>query len=161
MTEKEFNTCVDLYADRLFRFLLKNTGEENEAQDLVQDSFEALWKQYRKVYFQKARSWLFTTAYRKRIDQIRKQKRITYMDELPETEKINNKGASDLKTLLEKGMQQLSDQQRSLLMLKDYEGYSYKEIGEMTGLSSAQVRVYLHRARLKMKAFLVKIEDVL
>jgi len=161
MTEKEFNTCVDLYADRLFRFLLKNIKEENEAQDLVQDSFEALWKQYQKVNFQKARAWLFTTGYRKMIDQIRKQKRITYMDELPETGRINNKGDSDLKTLLENGMKQLSEKQRSLLMLKDYEGYNYKEIGEITGLSSAQVRVYLHRARLKMKAFLVKIEDIL
>src|SRR5690625_2277414 len=161
MTEKEFNTCVDLYADRLFRFLLKNIKEENEAQDLVQDSFEALWKQYQKVNFQKARAWLFTTGYRKMIDQIRKQKRITYMDEMTETGRINNKGDSDLKTLLENGMKQLSEKQRSLLMLKDYEGYNYKEIGEITGLSSAQVRVYLHRARLKMQAFLVKIEDIL
>ncbi|MGH2645466.1 MAG: RNA polymerase sigma factor [Chitinophagaceae bacterium] len=46
-------------------------------------------------------------------------------------------------------------------MLKDYEGYSYEQIAEITGLNASQVKVYLHRARLKMKEYLVKMENVL
>jgi RNA polymerase sigma-70 factor (ECF subfamily) len=38
-------------------------------------------------------------------------------------------------------------------MLKDYEGYSYEEISSITGLSSSQVKVYLHRARIQLKIF--------
>jgi RNA polymerase sigma-70 factor (ECF subfamily) len=46
-------------------------------------------------------------------------------------------------------------------MLKDYEGYSYEEIGEIMQLNPSQVKVYLHRARLHLKQYLVKIENVI
>jgi len=49
----------------------------------------------------------------------------------------------------------------SLVLLKDYEGYSYDEIGEITGLNESQVKVYLHRARLQLKNYLVSIENVM
>jgi len=54
----------------------------------------------------------------------------------------------------------LSETQRSLVLLKDYEGYSYEEIGRITALSESQVKVYLHRARVQLKEYLVKIENV-
>ena len=46
-------------------------------------------------------------------------------------------------------------------MLKDYEGYSYEEIGRITGLSESQVKVYLHRARVQLKSYLVKPENLI
>ena len=46
-------------------------------------------------------------------------------------------------------------------MLKDYEGYSYEEIGQITGLNESQVKVYLHRARLILREYIVKVENVL
>ncbi len=46
-------------------------------------------------------------------------------------------------------------------MLKDYEGYSYEEIGKITNLNASQVKVYLHRARIILRDFLVKRENVL
>ena len=49
----------------------------------------------------------------------------------------------------------------TLSLLKDYEGYSYDEIGEITGLNESQVKVYLHRARLQLKNYLVSIENVM
>jgi RNA polymerase sigma-70 factor (ECF subfamily) len=45
-------------------------------------------------------------------------------------------------------------------MLKDYEGYSYEEIGKITGLQESQVKVYLHRARQKLRNILVSTEQV-
>jgi DNA-directed RNA polymerase specialized sigma24 family protein len=48
-----------------------------------------------------------------------------------------------------------------LVVLKDYEGYNYEEIGQITGLSSSQVKVYLHRARIQLKEYIVKIENVI
>lgn len=160
MTEKEYNVCVDQYADRLYRFIIKNIRLEEEARDIVQNSFEILWRKHQSISFEKARSYLFTTAYHNLIDQVRKQKRIEQLEQLPEKAEMEETNV-DLKRVLEEGMSRLKEIQRTLLMLKDYEGYSYKEIGEITGLSTDQVRVYLHRARLKMKAYLVKMENVL
>jgi RNA polymerase sigma factor (sigma-70 family) len=66
-----------------------------------------------------------------------------------------------LKEVLEKALSRLNDRQRSLVLLKDYEGYSYEEIAEITGLNIAQVKVTLHRARLILKEWLVSVENVL
>jgi len=48
-----------------------------------------------------------------------------------------------------------------VVLLKDYEGYSYEEIGEITKLTTDQVRVYLHRARLKLRNYLISPQQVL
>ena len=160
MTEKEYNHCVDLYADRLYRFIVKNIRREDEAQDIVQNSFEALWKNRQDLAAEKARAWLFSTAYHNMIDQIRKQKKIQWVEQVPDTT-LAATPQTDLKHLLDQGMQRLNNIQRTLLLLKDYEGYRYEEIGEITGLTTSQVKVYLHRARLKMREYLVKMENVL
>lgn len=64
------------------------------------------------------------------------------------------------KTLME-ALNRLNETQRSLVMLKDYEGYSYEEIGKITGLNESQVKVYLHRARLTLREYLVSKENVM
>jgi RNA polymerase sigma-70 factor (ECF subfamily) len=161
MTEKEYNRCVDLYADRLYRFIVKNMRHEENARDVVQNSFEILWKQHRELLFEKARSYLFTVGYHNMIDLLRKEKRMDFVDGFNEDVKISEDVKHGLKNAVEQALKQLNDVQRSLVMLKDYEGYSYEEIGEITGLSAPQVKVYLHRARLKLKSYLVKMENVI
>jgi RNA polymerase sigma-70 factor (ECF subfamily) len=68
---------------------------------------------------------------------------------------------NNAKAVLEEALSKLGETQRSLILLKDYEGYSYEEIGQITGLSSSQVKVYLHRARLQLKEYIVKVENVI
>jgi len=68
---------------------------------------------------------------------------------------------NNLKKVLEAALNRLSETQRSLVLLKDYEGYSYDEIGKITGLNESQVKVYLHRARIQLKEYLVKMENVI
>jgi RNA polymerase sigma-70 factor (ECF subfamily) len=58
---------------------------------------------------------------------------------------------SELKQVLMQAVSELNPIQKSLVLLKDYEGYSYREIGEIMHLSESQVKVYLHRARLILK----------
>ncbi|TAF94144.1 MAG: RNA polymerase sigma factor, partial [Bacteroidetes bacterium] len=69
--------------------------------------------------------------------------------------------SAQLKKTLQLALNQLNETQRSLVMLKDYEGYNYQEIGEIMNLSESQVKVYLHRARTILKNFIVKRENVL
>jgi len=82
-------------------------------------------------------------------------------EEFNEEVKVQNRPANNLKKVLEEALSRLSETQRSLVLLKDYEGYSYEEIGRITGLNESQVKVYLHRARLQLKNYLVKLENVI
>lgn len=161
MTEKEYNQCVNLYADNVYRFILKNLRHEEDARDVVQTAFEKLWINRVEVDNSKSKSYLFTVAYHQMIDHIRKVKRISLKDEFKEDSRIVDRPVSNLKKVLEEALSRLSETQRSLVLLKDYEGYSYEEIGTITGLNESQVKVYLHRARLQLKSFLVSPENVL
>jgi RNA polymerase sigma factor (sigma-70 family) len=161
MTEKEYNECVNNYADNVYRFILKNLRHEEDARDVVQTAFEKLWRNRQEVDAAKSKSYLFTVAYRQMIDHIRKVKRIQLKDEFNDESKVQNRPVQNLKKVLEEALSRLNETQRSLVMLKDYEGYSYAEIGKITGLNESQVKVYLHRARMQLKNYLVRLENVI
>lgn len=161
MTEREYNECVNVYADNVYRFIVKNLRHEEDARDVVQTAFEKMWRNREEINYEKSKSYLFTVAYHQMIDHIRKVKRIQLKENFDESASIINKPANNLKKMLEKALSILSETQRSLVLLKDYEGYSYQEIGEITGLNESQVKVYLHRARIQLKDFLVKPENVI
>ncbi|MGZ8537280.1 MAG: RNA polymerase sigma factor [Flavisolibacter sp.] len=161
MTEKEYNECVSLYADNVFRFIVKNLRHEEDARDVVQTAFEKLWRNRDSVDGAKSKSYLFTVAYNQMIDHLRKTKRIYLKEEFNEGTSVTDKHVNNAKAILQDALSKLSETQRSLVMLKDYEGYSYEEIGRITNLSESQVKVYLHRARLQLKEYIVKIENVI
>jgi RNA polymerase sigma-70 factor (ECF subfamily) len=160
MTEREYNECVKTYADNVYRFILKNLRHEEDARDVVQTAFEKMWRNREEVDPQRSKSYLFTVAYHQMIDHIRKAKRVQLRDEFNEGSRIQDRPATNIKKVLEEALARLSETQRSLVLLKDYEGYSYDEIGKITGLSESQVKVYLHRARVQLKNYLVKQENV-
>jgi RNA polymerase sigma factor (sigma-70 family) len=161
MTEREYNECVTTYADNVYRFILKNIRHEEDARDVVQTAFEKMWRHREEVDNAKCKSYLFTVAYHQMIDHIRKVKRIKLKDEFKDDAKVTDAPVHNIKKVLERALARLNETQRSLVMLKDYEGYSYEEIGTITGLNESQVKVYLHRARLQLKEYLVKVENVI
>ncbi|MBI5857911.1 MAG: RNA polymerase sigma factor [Sphingobacteriales bacterium] len=161
MTEREYNECVTTYADNVYRFILKNLRHEEDARDVVQTAFEKMWRNREDVDATKSKSYLFTVAYHQMIDHIRKVKRIQLREEFNDEVRVQNRPVNNLKKVLEGALERLSETQRSLVLLKDYEGYSYEEIGQITGLNESQVKVYLHRARLQLKQYLVKMENVI
>ena len=161
MTDKEYNDCVTEYADNVYRFILKNLRHEEDAKDVVQTAFEKMWRNRGEIEYEKSKSYLFTVAYHQMIDHIRKVKRIYLRENFNEETRITDRPMHNAKKILEEALSKLNETQRSLVMLKDYEGYSYEEIGQITGLSGAQVKVYLHRARIQLKNFLVRPENVI
>ena len=161
MTEKEFNECVNLYADNVFRFIIKNLKHEEDARDVVQASFEKLWINRDKVDNERSKSYLFTVAYHQMIDLIRKNKRVKLEEDFSSSRQTTREPKTEIKKLLNEALYRLSETQRSLVLLKDYEGYSYDEIAKITSLSERQVKVYLHRARIQLKTYLVKPENVI
>ncbi|MFT3932079.1 MAG: RNA polymerase sigma factor [Chitinophagaceae bacterium] len=161
MTEKDYNECVQHYSDNVYRFILKNLRHEEDARDVVQTAFEKLWRNRQEVDAAKSKSYLFTIAYHQMIDHIRKMKKVQLKENFADETRILNKPANNLKKILEQALDTLSQTQKSLVLLKDYEGYSYEEIGAITGLNESQVKVYLFRARTQLKNYLVSPENVL
>lgn len=161
MTVQEYNKCVDQFSDGVYRFILHNIKDKEEAQDVVQDTFEKLWLTHANVNFEKSKSYIFTTAYRTMVDKIRRGKKMTRMeDEHLDTMKTDP-GQSDLKTVVRNAVSRLPEIQQSVIMLRDYEGYSYEEIGEITGLNESQVKVYIYRARTTLKNYIGSVHNVL
>ncbi len=158
MTLNEYNQAVNNFSDRIYRFVLKNIRDIHKAEDIVQDSYEKLWKNVDNVNFEKVKSYLFTTAYHTMIDRIRKEKRSSFSEDLNLKEQGHENNYSDLKEVLNEAVKRLPELQRMVLLLRDYEGYSYKEIGEMASLSESQVKVYIYRARVFLKKYIGKIE---
>ena len=161
MTERDYNNCVSAHADGVYRFILKNLQHEEDARDVVQSAFEKMWLNREQVNVASAKSYLFTVAYNQMIDHIRKNKRIVLKDEFSEMTKIDQGEIPSFKKELEKALQQLTPLQKSLILLKDYEGYSYEEIGKITALNASQVKVYLHRARIQLKEIVGKLENII
>jgi RNA polymerase sigma factor (sigma-70 family) len=161
MTVEEYNKAVDAYADNLYRFVVKNLKNDAMSSDIIQDTFEKLWMKLEDVSAKKVKSYLFTSAYHTMIDYIRKEKRYIDADPAVFYELSGNEQYSDLGEVLERAIQNLPEDQKSVVMLRDYEGYSYREIAEITGLSESQVKVYIYRARVYLKAYIGSMEKVL
>jgi len=160
MNERDYNYCVNEYSDNLYRFILKNLRHEEDARDIVQTAFEKLWRNREMVETEKSKSYLFTVAYNQMIDHIRKNKRIHLKEDFSDDLRVQYQQSGNLKKILMEALNKLNETQKSLVMLKDYEGYSYEEIGSIMSLNESQVKVYLHRARLILKNYLVSKENV-
>ena len=161
MTIREYNRAVDDFSDSVYRFIRGNLKDEDRANDIVQDAFEKLWRHVTEIEFTVAKSWLFTTAYHNMIDIIRKEKRIVELEPGHEYELSHDSQYSDLNEILHEALDRLPEQQKTSVMLRDYEGYTYKEIGEITGLSEAQVKINIYRGRIALKNYIGKIETVI
>ncbi len=162
MTVAEYNNCVDLHSDGLYRFLLKNVKDRDKAKDLVQDTYAKLWSKVDEVSYEKAKSYIFTAGYHTMIDQMRREKRhVDYQaNEMRTGMSSTSRQYTDLNEILNEALDRLPTAQKSVIMLRDYEGYSYEDIEKITGLNESQVKVYIYRARIALKDYLVKMEYV-
>lgn len=161
MTVKEYNRAVEEFSDSVYRFIRGNLKDEDRANDIVQDAYEKLWMHVSEIDFNVSKAWLFSTAYHNMIDIIRKEKRMTTLDVSLEIEMIHESNYSDLNEILHKAIDRLPEIQKSVVLLRDYEGYSYREIGDITGLTEAQVKINIYRGRLALKNYIGKIETVI
>ncbi len=166
MNRSQYNKCVELYADGLFRFVLTSIRIREKAEDIVQDTFAKVWEHVDEVEWERSKSYLFTTAYHTMIDSIRKEQRTQLVDDpdalRSDTAWQNPTGLyPDVQHILHKALKTLPEIQRTVVLLRDYEGYSYEEIGNITGLGESQVKVYIFRARTALKKQLKSIDNLI
>ncbi len=152
---KRKQSLEDIYTEHmhdLFRYLLSLTGDSHFAEDLMQETFYRMLVHIDYYKGEEIRPWLFTIAYNAFIDWYRKEKKYKtttveefHLPNVPSTEHeyfVKHEIASWLDSL-----SSLPLERRNVLLLRDYYGFSYKEIAEMTGLSLAKVKIELHRGR--------------
>jgi RNA polymerase sigma-70 factor, ECF subfamily len=151
LSTEHYNRAVKEYAKNIFRYILKSTKDEAFAKDIVQDCYVKLWEHKETVDPDKVKSWLFTTAYHIMINQIKRSRRMTAMEGSGYVEPMMMAQDFDLKELIDKSLDELPPVQKTVILLRDLEGYNYKEIAEMLTLSESQVKVYLFRGRQKIK----------
>lgn len=155
ISEKEYRTAVHEYTKNLYRYLLKTLRDEEAAKDLTQDCFLQFWNNKEKIDPLKVKNWLFRVAHNAMLNYIKSRSRKTSIDDQdPDSMPIVFQTDSELKEIIDLSLKELSAIQRSIILLRDLEGYNYMEIGDMLNLSESQVKVYLFRARQKMKSFI-------
>jgi RNA polymerase sigma factor (sigma-70 family) len=164
MTTEEYNKSVDLYADRLYRFVRKTMGDKPQAKDVIQDVFEKLWLDREQVDINNMkafRAFLFTSAY---FFMMKELKRSNFLNAIPEgyfEKPADQKHSFDVKDVLDEALEHLPPAERVCILLKDLEGYDYDEIGELMSISSVDVRRSVFRGRLTLKKYLVSIENII
>lgn len=160
MTQKEYNIAVDEFSDNIFRFALKHLRNEMSAKDIVQETFTKVWIKHEEVSYEKVKSYLFTTAYHAIVDWAKKEKRsgdILQTKETGATQSMN----FEVQEVLTEALEKLSEIQKTVVLLRDYEGYNYSEIAKITKLSESQVKVYIFRARKALKEYIQRLDLVI
>ena len=162
MDRIQYNRCVEQYADRLFRFAFSSLRNREQAEDVVQESFARVWEKVKTVDYAKAKSYLFTTAHHAMIDEVRHRQHFASIEDCPPNDLKNTTFPyPDVNEVLHKAIGTLPETQRNAILLRDYEGYSYQEIGDITGLSEAQVKINIFRGRTALKNILKSIDNLI
>lgn len=160
--EKDYNSAVREHTRNIFRFIQKSLKDKEATEDLVQDCFLKLWQNRENVNADKVKSWLFATAHNAMINYLKLESRKVSIEKSNvQNLAVENKGNFDVKELLERSLNELPPLQKSIVLLRDLEGYSYVQIGEILQLKEAQVKVYLFRARKKIIDSLKTLSNVL
>lgn len=150
MNRKDYNNVVNEHASNLYGYVFKYLRNSEDSHDIVQDVFEKLWKNRKKVEVDKAKAWMFRTGHNTLINFSKKKQRTTYhTDMIPERGRVDH--SFENKEIIDLALSLLPPMQKSIVLLRDLEGYAYDEIGEILEISDSQVKVYLYRARKKMK----------
>ncbi len=158
MTRAEYNDNIQYWSGNVLRFAVWNCGDRMRGEDAMQEAFARLWEIKEQVSVEKGLGFLLTVARRYLVDCFRHDavvaKAHAEMAQTAETT-TEQKGYGLSDEMLE-ALNSLPEVQRSIIQLRDVDGYSYKEIAQMLDLSDQQVQVYLFRARTNMKKYLTK-----
>lgn len=160
MTVHEYNEAVNDWSDQLFGYLWKLTKHREDAENLVQTAYERLWNKRNEVEYATAKAWMYKVARNQWIDEQRKMNRIDGLEEFRDN-RSQEPIHPGLKEVLDTALSRLSEKQRCIILLRDYEGYDYKTIGEILAMNEGQVKVNLFRARKAVKAYIKDLELVL
>jgi RNA polymerase sigma-70 factor, ECF subfamily len=140
----------------VYRFACSLLKDDAEAEDMTQEAFLRFWQFGRDV--RRPREWLLKVVYNACLDRLRKAGRFVDVDpELVDEHRDDHDpawhyGQSQLARELERLVATLPEPQRSLIVLFDVQGFSGDECARVLGINRNQVKVYLHRARRRLRS---------
>jgi RNA polymerase sigma-70 factor (ECF subfamily) len=150
LNRKEYNIAVKKHSSNLFGYVFSFLRNSEDSRDIVQDVFEKLWKNKKKVEVEKCKAWMFRTGHNALINFTKRKQRTVYnTDMIPEQMNMDN--SFENQEIIDLALSLLPPLQKSIILLRDLEGYMYEEIAEILEISDSQVKVYLFRARKKIK----------
>jgi RNA polymerase sigma-70 factor (ECF subfamily) len=161
-----FNDLVVLYQDQLFALVVRMVPDRDQASDAVQEAFFSAYRNLRSFRGGSVKAWLNRICVNAAMDTQRARKRrpVSPYPELedeswqppageeddPERTAVN----SERTRLLSAALGEVTDDQRTAIVLYDVQGYDYAEIAEMTGVSLGTVKSRIHRGRLALRSLL-------
>jgi RNA polymerase sigma-70 factor (ECF subfamily) len=144
--------------NKLFRYALRIVGNEMLAEDIVQEVFLKVWNKEEELKtIDNSEAWVMTVTRNLALDKLRRKKK--YVEDINNHLSIADKTftpeqtaeSCDMMEIIHREIANLPEAQNQVIHLRDIEGYSYKEIAEITGMTEDKVKVYLHRARQKLR----------
>jgi RNA polymerase sigma factor (sigma-70 family) len=161
ISDQDYKQAVQEYTKNIFRFLYKSLRDEEAVNDIVQDCFLKLWQHRTEVDARKVKAWLFSVANNAMLNYLKAASRKTILKDDFNLPPVYQQHNFDAKKILERVLDELPAVQKSIILLRDLEGYEYREIGEILELSETQVKVYLFRGRQKVKMAIRQLNYVL
>ncbi|MCQ2222437.1 MAG: sigma-70 family RNA polymerase sigma factor [Bacteroidaceae bacterium] len=166
MKEHIFREEILPFKDKLFRLALRITLDREEAEDIVQDTLLKMWErreEWDKI--QSLESFCMTICRNLALDRngAARKSNLRLNEEMDSsttfTTPLDELDAKMRIDALRRFIDGLPEVQRSIIQLRDNEGKAYSEIGEILRLNESQVKVYLHRARAKLREQIAKYEQ--
>lgn len=166
MSLQTFTNEVLPLKDKLYRFALRILRDPQEAEDVVQDIMIKVWdKREEWKNWSSIEAMCMTMTRNLSIDRTRSKHR--KVGEIPDGIDIVEGSASpeqstsskDMMNHIRQMMDQLPEKQKSIIQLRDIEGYTYQEIADLLDIPLSQVKVNVHRARIFLKKELLKSSE--
>lgn len=153
---------IKVYKKQLYTYLLRFSGDRTTADDLFQDTLIRVWKGLPGYKEQsKFSSWLFSIAHNTAIDEHRKNKnKLSFINDKEAgncsagNDQLKELEDNELKELIVDSLKHLSEKQRSVFLLRQHSGMSYKEIAETTGQNLNTVLSHMNYAVKKIRKIL-------
>jgi RNA polymerase sigma-70 factor, ECF subfamily len=153
----DFETLYRRYASDVYRFALYLSGRPDQADDIAAETFVRAWTSPEPIRVGTVKAYLFMIARNLYREDLRRSRRYatvsdTRRDEIRDSTPgpdVSVAARSDLRRLLA-GLQQLSEIDRAVLIMRTEEGVSYEEIAAAVGISVGAARVKVHRARARL-----------
>ncbi|SFF64106.1 RNA polymerase sigma-70 factor, ECF subfamily [Sunxiuqinia elliptica] len=166
MLAKEFKTIVLPLSNKLLRFALQFTKNEEEARDTIQDVFLKLWQKRNTLEGIENIEAFAMRMTRNRCLDLYRGKHTYSLEDQTDSWQQKRKGdlneeleLSETATIIKRLIGELPDLQRQVMQMRDIDQLSYDEIAENTGLNINAIRVNLSRARKKIRTELLNYQD--
>ena len=164
MVLEEFKTRVLPTKNKLYRFALRFLGNEDEAQDVVQEVFIKAWDRREELHlYRSVEAWCMQVTRNLSLNRL-KSGHYRNTQELADGQWANHERSphdhaetQDVLQSIDQLLQRLPPAQQQVLQLRDMEGYAYQEISDILEMPLAQVKVNLFRARKTLREQLTSI----